>query len=79
MTPHAPEPRQKWRHIKSGHIVTVLYIGKMQHAHEDPRFVSTLDMKDVVVYSHDGNVWVRLLSEFMDGRFILEEGPNTNA
>lgn len=67
--PRTPQPREVWRHKKTGHAVTVLYIGKMQHTNKHPKFVSELDMQDTVIYSYGGTVWTRLLSEFTDGRF----------
>ena len=60
----------KYRHLKSGHVVTTMYEAKMQTS------VPVGDMTPVIVYSHDNNVWVRPVNEFCDGRFELEQKNN---
>jgi len=55
-----------YRHVKSGHIVRVLHIAKLQTEHSR---VHLKDMQTMVVYTHGGNVWVRSEIEFNDGRF----------
>lgn len=59
-----PAPGQMWQHVKTGHYVQIEHLAKMQDADQQR------DMKEVVVYRHGGSVWTRLLTEFMDGRFV---------
>jgi hypothetical protein len=56
----------KFTHRKSGHVVTVVRIGKLQTDWEDH---GLHDNNPMVVYEHDGNCWVRSADEFADGRF----------
>jgi hypothetical protein len=58
------ESRPQWRHIKRGSIVTEVGRGLAQvsvHPIEE--------MSAVVIYEHDGALWVRNAVEFDDGRF----------
>jgi hypothetical protein len=59
-----PRCGQTWRHLKTGHVVFIVSIGKTQDADEQR------DMQDVVIYQHGGTYWTRLLTEFTDGRFM---------
>ena len=56
-------------HVKSGGVYRVLEIGKMEN-----------DLTSVVVYKSEdnGQVWVRPLAEFADGRFVTYE-PNLHS
>lgn len=65
-----PRVGQYWHYKKSGDVVTILHLGKMQHSFPTIGH-PILDNEEVVVYEHYNNVWVRMLSEFMDGRFEL--------
>lgn len=56
-----------YRHVKSGHIVNVLHIACLQTAHSTEHLK---DLQPMVVYTHRGNVWVRSVEEFDDGRFV---------
>lgn len=48
-----------YKHTKTGNIYNVICHGKLEH-----------NLKQVVIYeSLDGEVWVRSLAEFYDGRF----------
>lgn len=58
---------QFYRHIKSGHIVKVTDIARLQTASPS---AGLQDMEPMVVYVHDGNTWVRSEAEFDDGRFV---------
>lgn len=58
------------RHLKTGHLVRVIGIGRMQMS-----TVPAQDMDDVVIYEHDGNLWVRAHWEFNDGRFAALPPP----
>jgi len=55
-----------YQHVKSGYIVHVLHLARLQTAHPSAHFN---DMEIMVVYEHGGNVWVRSEEEFDDGRF----------
>lgn len=57
-----PKPGDVAKHLKTGGIYRVLCVGKIE---------ATLE--PVVVYQSqkDGEVWIRPLGEFIDGRFTL--------
>jgi hypothetical protein len=57
---------QVYRHKKSGHVVRVTAIGRLQTNNPSAHL---RDMEPMVVYVHDGNTWVRSEDEFDDGRF----------
>ena len=57
-----------YKHIKSGHIVRVIDIARLQTVHPTSHL---RDMEPMVVYVHAGATWVRAESEFDDGRFEL--------
>jgi hypothetical protein len=59
------------RHVKSGHLVRVIGVGKMQSGnwYETGIGFRAVDMRPVVIYEHDGNLWARPVEEFNDGRF----------
>jgi hypothetical protein len=57
-----------YKHKKSGHIVKVIHIGRLQTAFPTTHLD---DMQIMVIYYHDFNVWVRSEAEFNDGRFEL--------
>jgi hypothetical protein len=64
------------RHKNRGTIYTVVGEATLQTTYEQP------DDAPVVVYrGDDGQLWVRPLNEFEDGRFeeITNDGPNENA
>lgn len=65
---------KQYRHKKSGHIVTVMHIARLQTAWPSAYLG---DMHVMVVYEHNGNLWVRSEAEFSDGR--LEPVPLSNA
>jgi hypothetical protein len=56
-----PAAGSRWRHVKRGTTYTVIDNGVVEST-----------MTTCVVYrAHaDGTVWVRPLSEFLDGRFV---------
>lgn len=58
---------QVYRHVKSGHVVRVIAIARLQTAFPSTRLQ---DMEPMVVYVHGGNTWVRSEVEFDDGRFL---------
>lgn len=58
---------QVYRHVKSGYVVRVTGIARLQTAFPSNRLQ---DMEPMVVYVHDGNTWVRSEAEFDDGRFV---------
>lgn len=60
----APE-LAKWKHVARGSIVTEIGRGRAQVSR-----VPINEMSRVVVYEHDGNLWVRNALEFDDGRFV---------
>lgn len=60
-------PYGRYLHKKSGHIVRVLGLGKLQTA--KPCIGGLKDMEVMVAYEHEGNLWIRSLAEFSDGRF----------
>lgn len=48
-----------WRHEKTGKVYWIVRVGKIE-----------ADLTEAVIYEDAmGNVWVRQLTEFMDGRF----------
>ena len=57
-----PEINSIWKHLKTGREYAVIVLAEMES-----------DETEVVVYErhgcYDGHIWVRPLSEFMDGRF----------
>ena len=55
----------KLRHFKGGGIYEVICVGK-----------HTETMEDMVVYTHDGDVWVRPLSMFDDTEDISTRPDN---
>ena len=55
-----------YKHVKSGYIVHVLHLARLQTAHSCAHLN---DMEIMVVYEHSGNIWVRSEEEFDDGRF----------
>ena len=57
-----------YKHKKSGHMVQVIHIGKLQTA--EPTEILK-DMEPMVIYYHNFNIWVRSEKEFDDGRFEL--------
>ena len=66
------KPGQKWQHKKRGSLYTILSVGKFQCSEEA---FANLDYRETVVYQGEkGDVWVRLVSEFLDGRFIYRKG-----
>lgn len=61
----AGDAMERLLHVKSGHLCTVLYrSARLQTG------APLSDMEPMVVYEHDGNIWVRPESEFNDGRFV---------
>ena len=58
----------KFTHKKSGRVVTVVRVGKLQTDWE-LGVPGLRDMDPLVVYEHDGDCWVRSVVEFGDGRF----------
>jgi hypothetical protein len=63
----APSLGSIWQHCRRGTRYTVLHIGTLQTS-EEPG----LDDELCVIYQNISHyaVWVRPLTEFMDGRFI---------
>jgi hypothetical protein len=60
----------KFKHVKSGHVVTVLRLGWLQSEVRHSSVPHVLvDMEPMVVYEHEGVCWVRSLEDFSDGRF----------
>ncbi len=55
-----------WKHKKRNVECVILNIGALQV--EENRKPLT-DMEPLIVYTHEGNVWVRPVDEFHDGRF----------
>lgn len=57
----SPSPNSRWRHVKSGTLYDVVAVGYLER-----------DVSPVVVYRGvvSETVWVRPLSEFLDGRFV---------
>jgi hypothetical protein len=55
----------RYKHVKTGGTYRVMAVAKLQMA--DP----ALDMQEVTIYvsEKDNSIWVRLTSEFNDGRF----------
>jgi hypothetical protein len=62
-----------WKHCTRGSVYDELFRGTLQMSG------TTHDMAPVIVYRSvsDGSIWVRKVSEFMDGRF--EEVTNGEA
>ncbi len=48
-----PQKNEKYRHFK-GNIITILEVGK-----------NTETLEEMVVYEHDGEVWIRPLDMFL--------------
>ena len=55
---------QKYRHFK-GNIITILNIAKHSES-----------LEELVIYEHDGSVWARPLSMFMDKEDISNRLDN---
>lgn len=58
------KPHDKLRHFKGG-IYEVVCVGK-----------HTETLEDMVVYTHDGNIWIRPLSMFDDTEDISTRSDN---
>lgn len=78
--PEVKEPTHK--HLKSGHLVCVIGTGRMQAEgwfrdtiNGNARGVENVDMREVVIYEHAGNLWARPVEEFNDGRFEAVPTP----
>ena len=55
---------QKYRHFK-GNVITILNIAKHSET-----------LEELVIYEHDGNVWARPLSMFIDKEDISSRSDN---
>ncbi|MDP8249593.1 hypothetical protein [Pseudochrobactrum saccharolyticum] len=73
------------RHVKRGTEYHLIGTGKMQaekwYEYPCERPVNSIDMQEVAIYrGDDGQLWVRPVAEFNDGRFeILPAAPTTEA
>lgn len=80
------DTRPRWRHVKRGTVYVEIGRGKFQISKRPGGYPVTsdfgevlgaLDYEPVVIYQSvdDQQVWVRLVSEFEDGRFERERRP----
>lgn len=84
-----PAQGEQWqpshRHVKRGTEYQLIGTGKMQaekwYEYPCERPVNSIDMQEVAIYrGDDGQLWVRPVAEFNDGRFeILPAAPTTEA
>lgn len=63
---------EKWKHLKTGGEYEIVGVGRLQVKEE------SLDMTECVMYKSmkdsgefkAGSIWIRPVSDFLDGRFV---------
>ncbi len=67
-----PEAGSFWVHRRTGLRVKVLCVGSIEHSFPTIGH-PVLDGEPAVIYEEIGEWKVRVLSEFMDGRYVFED------